>query len=251
MRAAAMALGCLLAAAAVPAAAQQIDRYTETVDIAPSGDAAVTIDLDLPAGFAGAMTIASGTGRMSTIDTATLLLADGQRARASLDARIASDGRVDIQLSGAADARTRLHLIAHVRGAVDMSTAPLAHGGRDVRYRLAIPATLDVRRVEATVILPSDLVVGNVDDLSPAPADTAALPAYRTGARDGRASVTLAVAPHGDGAVGMTVHARRQPNGPAVAAVLAIIAGAYLWFFRDLIRVPPAAVRTPSSTQPS
>ena len=48
MNAAALALGCLLLAA-TPAHAQQIDRYTETVDIASSGDAVVTIDLDVPA----------------------------------------------------------------------------------------------------------------------------------------------------------------------------------------------------------
>lgn len=252
MKAAALVLGCLLAAAR-PVDAQTIDRYTETVDIASSGDAIVTIDLDLPAGVAGAVTIASGAGRIGAIEAATLLSADAQRDLAAPDARVAEDGRVDVRLARAVDAPATLRLVARVRGAIDMSAAPLAHGGRNLRYRLVIPAALDVRRVDATLVLPPGLVVGNVDDLSPAPADTEVTPAYRAGARDRRSSVTLDVAPRADVAVGMTIHARRRPNGPAITAVLAIIAGAYLWFFRDLARTPPATApaAAPASTPPS
>lgn len=252
MNAAALALGCLLLAA-TPAHAQQIDRYTETVDIASSGDAVVTIDLDVPADVAEVVTIASGAGRIGAIETATLVAPDTQRALAALDARVTDDGRVDVRLARAAVAPAKLRLVAHVQGTIDMSTTPLAHGGRDVRYRLALPVALGVRRVEATLVLPPGLVAADVDDLLPAPADTEVTLPYRAGARDGRSSVTLDVAPRADGAVAMTIHARRRPNGPATAAALAIMAGAYLWLFRDLTRTPPAAAPAPepSSAQPS
>jgi hypothetical protein len=215
----------------------------------------VTIDLDVPAGFAGAMTLASGAGRIGAIETATLVARNAQRVLTAPDARITDDGRVDVRLAQPAGAPATLRLVARVRGAVDMSTAPLAHGGRDVRYRLVLPAALEVRRVEATLVLPSGLVAADVDDLSPAPADTEVTLPYQAGARDGRSSVTLDVAPRTDDAVAMTIHARRRPNGPATAAVLAIVAGAYLWLFRDLARTPPAAAPAPapapSSPQPS
>lgn len=233
-------IACVLALCCVwpaIAAAQRVERYVETMDLAADGSAVVSIELDWPVAAARRVLLPA-TGeptdvRVSATGPATAaVVVEGERPHIA----------VNLDPDRAGDEALRVTF--RIDQVFDPDRPPGPHGNRQIRLRFLNTLGMPIDSFQGILVLPPDTVPSSVDDVVPDASESAVQVPYALGDSDGRRTVTMQAAPLAWGEeVAATVRFKAAGVPAWVLLALGAVAVIYLYRFSDLVRpakAPPA-----------
>jgi len=236
-----MLLVAVLSGWPLPALAQRIDRYAETLAIDADGSARGTIAVDVTGVAASGFRLpvtwtgASEASVRRPAGAAVVITRDAGRDWFVVTPGPDVGGSMTIELA------------YRVASAVDFSAAPPAYGHRRLRCEFVNTTGLVIGQFESAVVLPPGYVVTNVNEVVPVSTESSVGLPYDLTRTDGLGTVTIHASPLdvGDEAA-MTLRFKAQTSPVPLLAGLALVGVFYLFRFRDLL-----TQRSTSATGPS
>jgi hypothetical protein len=205
--------------------------YHEEVDLGDDGSARVTLRLTLPEGSDAVLSIPVRHRALTDL-----------RPLGPDPLRLRSEERqgtlfLVVEIPRSPDGPRTIGLSYTVKDYFEPGGSAAAFGGRDLAYRFVNVNFEGIETFSAQLKLPRGWVFHDIGRFLPKPRKTGAAPPYKL-ARDGdRRTITLSLSRLGLGdEVALDCTFRSQGRSWAVALFLILVALAYLFFFRDILK---------------
>jgi hypothetical protein len=221
----------LFLAAGLAGYGQELARYEETVTLAADGTAAIRIVLE-PRG-AGGLPVLIPVGPKTVRD----LKATGIAAAALRQVERGGERYLELPLPPAAGAAKTIAVEYAADGYFKAGGRPGPFGNRPLRYRFVNVSFAVIERFAATIVLPEGQVFNAVSRFVPEPEKEGMVAPFAIARAGGRIVGRITLARLGLGQeVALACTFRSARKSKLTLVFLALLALAYLVFFRDILR---------------